>query len=85
MSWPLDADLLGILRCPETRQPLRLAPAELLASVNERIGQGTVRNHSGDIVTERCEAGLLRQDGKALYPVRGEQPILLVAEAITLS
>ena len=80
----MDPELLSILRCPETRQPLAPAPAELLASLNERIRRGDVRNHSGGAVTERCEAGLLREDGKALYPVRGGQPILLVAEAIPL-
>jgi len=78
----MNPDLLSILCCPETHQPLSPAPAELLASLNERIGQGHVRNRSGTAVTERCEAGLLRQDGKALYPVRGGLPILLVAEAI---
>jgi uncharacterized protein YbaR (Trm112 family) len=78
----MDPELLSILRCPETRQPLRPAPAELLASLNEKIRQGKLRNRSGGAITECCEAGLLREDGKALYPVRGGQPILLVAEAI---
>ncbi len=78
----MDPDLLSILCCPETHQPLRPAPAELLESLNERIRQGNIRNRSGDVITEHCEAGLLRQDGKALYPVRDGLPILLVAEAI---
>ena len=78
----MDPDLLSILCCPETHQPLRPAPAELIESLNERIRQGNIRNRSGSVITERCEAGLLRQDGKALYPVRGGLPILLVAEAI---
>ena len=80
----MDPEWLSILRCPETHQPLVPAPTELLASLNERIRQGNVCNHSGVAVTEPCEAGLLREDGKALYPVRGGQPILLVAEAIPL-
>ncbi|MGH6960149.1 MAG: Trm112 family protein [Dongiaceae bacterium] len=84
MSRPMDPELLSILCCPETRQPLRPAPEQVLASLNERIGNGTVCNRSGGSITERCEAGLLRQDGKALYPVRSGLPILLVAEAIPL-
>ena len=78
----MDPEMLRILCCPETHQPLRPAPEDLVASLNERIGKGHVRNRSGKAVTERCEAGLLREDGKALYPVRGGLPILLIAEAI---
>jgi uncharacterized protein YbaR (Trm112 family) len=84
MSRPMDPELLSILCCPETHQPLQPAPAELLVSLNERIRQGNIRNRSGGAITESCEAGLLRQDGKALYPVRGGLPILLIAESIPL-
>jgi len=80
----MNPELLNILCCPETHQPLLAAPAELLVSLNERILQGNICNRSGRAITERCEAGLLRQDGKAMYPVRGGLPILLVAEAIPL-
>jgi uncharacterized protein YbaR (Trm112 family) len=80
----MDTELLSILCCPETQQPLQPAPAELIESLNERIRQGNIRNRSGTAINERCEAGLLRQDGKAIYPVRGGLPILLVAEAIPL-
>lgn len=59
----LDPELLSLLRCPETRQPLAPAPAELLA----RHG---------------LEAGLVREDGKLLFPIRGGIPILLLDEAI---
>lgn len=78
----MDPELLSILCCPETHQPLQPAPTELLESLNQRIREGKVRNRSGSAITERCEAGLVRQDGKALYPVRGGLPILLIAEAI---
>lgn len=82
MSRPMDPELLSILSCPETHQPLRLAPAKLLMSLHERIRHGNIRTRSGRAITEPCEAGLLRLDGKALYPVRGGLPILLIAEAI---
>jgi uncharacterized protein YbaR (Trm112 family) len=80
----MDDRLLEILCCPETRQPLRRAPAEVVAALNDRIRAGAVRNRAGQPVTEPCEAGLLRADGRALYPVRGGLPILLVAEAIAI-
>ena len=80
----MDDRLLEILCCPETRQPLRHAPTEVLAALNERIRAGGVLTRAGRTVTQPCEAGLLREDGRALYPVRDGLPILLVAEAIDL-
>jgi uncharacterized protein YbaR (Trm112 family) len=80
----MNEELLKILCCPETRQPLRLAPPEVMATLNQRIQAGGVRNRGGQIVTGSCEAGLLRDDGRALYPVRGGLPILLIAEALEM-
>lgn len=80
----MDDSLLTILCCPETRQPLRRAPAEVLAALNERIRAGGVLTRAGQPVTEPCEDGLLREDGRGLYPVRGGLPILLMAEAFSL-
>ena len=80
----MNPALLEILCCPETRQPLRIAPSEVLTALNQRIRAGGVRTHAGQPVTEPCEAGLLREDGRVLYPVRGGLPILLIAEALPL-
>ena len=81
----LDAALLKDLCCPETHQGLRMAPPQLLAAVNDRIGHGTARNRSGQLLKEPCEAGLIREDGALLYPIRRGLPILLIAEAIELT
>jgi uncharacterized protein YbaR (Trm112 family) len=35
-------------------------------------------------VTEQIEGGLLRADGKVLYPVRSHIPVMLIDEAIPL-
>ena len=61
----IDPDLLALLRCPETHQPLALAPADVLA----RAG---------------LDAGLLREDGAVLYPIRDGIAVLLAEEAIRL-
>ncbi len=80
----LAPDFLEILRCPETREPLELLPAEALAALNARIAAGGVRNRGGEAVSEALEAGLLPRGGPAVYPVRDDIPILLVEEAILL-
>lgn len=78
----IDKELLEILCCPESRQGLRvLAPAEL-SSLNANIARGDVRDRSGKGVKEPLDAGLVREDGSVVYPVRGGIPVLLVDNAI---
>lgn len=80
----LSADLLQILRCPETHQKLVLAAADLVAKINDGVGRKAVHNRAGQLVTENIETGLVREDGKFLYPVRNNIPVMLIDEAIPL-
>ena len=80
----LDPELLKILCCPETRQPLSLADPSLVNRLNEQIGQGQLRNQAGQPVTRKCDGALLRRDGRLVYPICDDIPILLVNEAIPL-
>jgi len=80
----MNADLLSILRCPETRQTLVVAETAVVARLNEQVAAGQLRNRAGQPVTARLDGGLVRADGKALYPVRNTVPVLLVDEAIAL-
>ena len=41
---PVSDELLEILVCPETKQPVVLASAELLEQVNAKIRGGSQRN-----------------------------------------
>jgi uncharacterized protein len=81
----IDAELLELLVCPETKQALRLADALLLEQVNEAVAAGTLRNRGGEAVASPLDEALVRQDGRLLYPVRDEIPIMLLDEAIDLS
>lgn len=81
----VDAELLKILCCPETHQPLTLADAPLVQRLNEQINSGQLRNRAGKPVTRKCDGGLVRKDGQFVYPICEDIPILLIDEAIPMS
>jgi len=81
---PVNPELLEILVCPETRQPVAIAEADALARLNEEIDAGRLRNRGGDTVAKRITEGLVREDGKVLYIVDDDIPVMLVEESIEL-
>ncbi|HUR47641.1 MAG TPA: hypothetical protein VMZ27_17285 [Candidatus Saccharimonadales bacterium] len=80
----IHPDLLENLRCPETKQRLHLAQPEILDALNGMIARGELKNRGGNGLTEKIDGGLVREDGKFLYPVRRNLPIMLIDEAIAL-
>jgi uncharacterized protein len=81
----VDASLVAILACPETHQPVKLADEPTVQKVNAAIAAGTVKNRDGEAVGEPIQAGLIREDGAYLYPVRDDIPVMLIGEAIPLA
>jgi len=80
----IDKELLEILACPATYQPLAVASDEVVQALNARIAAGGVTNAGGAPVTEPLEGGLVRQDGAVVYPIRDRIPVLLVDEGIAV-
>lgn len=85
MNSSLSPDLLEILVCPETKQPVAPAGSELLARVNEQIRAGRVRTRGGRAVSEPILEALLREDGRILYAVDDGIPVMLIEESIEIS
>ena len=80
----ISDDLIQILVCPDTRQPVTRAPAEMVDALNEQIRQGTLRDKGGEPVGQPIEAGLLRQDGQVLYAVIDDIPRMLIERGIPI-
>jgi uncharacterized protein YbaR (Trm112 family) len=80
----IDKELLDILACPETKEPVGLAEQSLVDELNGRIERGEVTNRGGAKVEKPMDGGLVREDGKYLYPIEDEIPIMLIDEAIPL-
>lgn len=77
-------DLVEILVCPETKQPVRLANADELAKLNARIQGGALRNRGGTEVKQALVEALVREDGRIVYPVDDGIPVMLIEESIEL-
>jgi len=80
----VDPELLQILVCPETKQPVAPASQELLDRVNRAIQTGELTNRGGETVKDTIDGGVVREDGNVLYPIRDDIPIMLIDEAIEL-
>ncbi len=81
----IDPELLRILCCPETHQEVRVAEPAVIEKLNGRIAAGTVTNRAGQPVKETIDGGLIRADGRYLYPIRRNIPVMLVDEGIPLT
>jgi uncharacterized protein len=77
-------ELLALLRCPETKQPLSVATPEQLAGVEAARTAGLLHDRAGRLVPEPVDAGLVRADGTLLFPIRDGIPVLLLEEALPL-
>jgi uncharacterized protein YbaR (Trm112 family) len=80
----VSPELLEILVCPETRQPVKPASAEVLEKLAREVEAGRLRNRGGQPVSKPIAEGLVREDGKLLYPVEDGIPVMLIEESIEL-
>lgn len=81
----IDPQLLDILVCPDSKQPVAMAGAEVLERLNAAISAGSAVTLGGEAVADAVAEGLLREDGRILYPIRDGIPIMLIDESIDVS
>jgi uncharacterized protein YbaR (Trm112 family) len=81
----MRAEVLSMLRCPETRTPLDAASDPLISEINAAIRAGRLFDRAGKAVVETIDGGLVRAAGDVLYPIVDQIPVLLADESIALS
>ena len=81
----VSEELLEILVCPETKQPVSRASEGTLAKLNEEIRARRLRNRGGAVVEKEIAEALIREDGKVVYVVDDDIPVMLVEESIEVS
>jgi uncharacterized protein YbaR (Trm112 family) len=81
----MRAEVLSILRCPETHASLDAASDALINEINAAIRAGRLVDRAGKAVVETIDGGLVRAGGDVLYPIVDQIPALLADESIALS
>ena len=78
----IDRRLLEILCCPVSRRPLRLLRSDQLQWLNTAIGVRAVQDVNSRVVSIPLAAGLITDDGKVIYRIDDDIPVLLSEEGI---
>ena len=79
---PVDSKLLEILCCPVSKTPLNVLGREKLDKLNSSIKSGEALYVNGEQVTAPLQEGLITEDGKVIYPVQDDIPVLLEEKGI---
>jgi uncharacterized protein YbaR (Trm112 family) len=79
---PIDGKLLEILCCPVSKTPLVRLPSDRLRKLNAAIEAGEVRYVHGETVSDALSEALITSDGRVIYPVVDDIPLLLEEKGI---
>jgi uncharacterized protein YbaR (Trm112 family) len=82
MRIPMEKRLLDILCCPVTKVPVRTLARNELDALNRAIAAGDVQSTSAAPVSAELQAGLITTDGKLIYRIEDDIPVMLADEAI---
>jgi uncharacterized protein YbaR (Trm112 family) len=78
----MDKRLLDILCCPVSKTPVKLLSRAQLDALNREIAQNAVQTVAGIAVDSEFKAGLITTDGKVIYRIDDDIPVMLADEGI---
>ncbi len=79
---PVDGKLLEILCCPVSKTPLTRLGQGRLDKLNSAIAAGEALYVDGEKITVKLDEGLITEDGKVIYAVEDDIPVLLEEKGI---
>ena len=79
---PVEGKLLEILCCPVSKTPLIVLAQQKLDKLNTAIESGDVLYIDGKKVSVSLQEGLITEDGKVIYEVQDDIPIMLEEKGI---
>jgi uncharacterized protein len=80
----LTNELARMLCCPEDRSALLVAGGDLVKRANTAIREGRLLNRAGTQLDQPLDGGLVRADGRVMYPIIDDIPVLLQGDGILL-
>ncbi|MGH8213555.1 MAG: Trm112 family protein [Rhodanobacteraceae bacterium] len=78
----MDKRLLDILCDPVSKTPLRMLSAHELTALNRAFEAGSLDTVAGEKVKAPLQAGLITTDGKVVYRIEDDIPVMLPDEGI---
>jgi uncharacterized protein YbaR (Trm112 family) len=78
----MDKRLLDILCCPVTKTPVKPLGRSQLDALNREIARHAVQTVAGVEITSAVQAGLITTDGKVIYRIEDDIPVMLADEGI---
>jgi uncharacterized protein YbaR (Trm112 family) len=82
MKLPIRKEMLEILCCPVTKVPVEMLPQDKLEILNKQIKAGGVTDVSGTKIDEILKEALITTDGKTIYRVDEDIPVMLTDSGI---
>ena len=81
----LPAELLEVVVCPHTHQPLKRVSANRLQELNEAIARGAIHNRRGDRIVTPVDGALVCDEGRHAYLITGGIADLIWDESVVLA
>lgn len=78
----VDGKLLEILCCPVSKVALNRLDHSRLEKLNRAITNGEVQTVKGEKVSTTLKEALITEDGRVIYPVVDDIPVLLEEKGI---
>ncbi|UXI69503.1 Trm112 family protein [Tahibacter amnicola] len=78
----MDKRLLDVLCCPVSKTPVTPLSRAQLDALNAAIAGGQVASVAGEKIGTPFAAGLITTDGKVIYRIDDDIPVMLADEAI---